>query len=116
MLSFLQRSMNHPLKHIVPYYPNRAFGFQTAGVLVVPGVSKSTVGGRAFRFQGPLWWNQLPVSVWNTDTLPALKIRLQAFLFDKVRAGSRALRHPFSDAAMDLTAGRPSMIHWVLYM
>lgn len=39
---------------IVPYYPSRTLRSQDAGLLVVPKVSKSSVGGRAFNYQAPL--------------------------------------------------------------
>ena len=70
---------------IVRYFPNRALRSQTAGLLVVPRVSKSRMGGRAFSYQAPLLWNQLPVYVREADTLslPHFKIRLKTFLFDK---------------------------------
>ncbi|MEY6417160.1 hypothetical protein WJF81_24955, partial [Salmonella enterica subsp. enterica serovar Corvallis] len=45
---------------IGPYVPNRALCSQTAGLLVVPRVSRSRMGGRSFSYQAPLLWNQLP--------------------------------------------------------
>ncbi|XP_072246412.1 uncharacterized protein [Leuresthes tenuis] len=68
---------------IVRYFPNRALRSQTAGLLVVPKVSKSRMGGRAFSYQAPLLWNKLPVNVREADTLSTFKIRLKTFLFDK---------------------------------
>ncbi|XP_072251171.1 uncharacterized protein [Leuresthes tenuis] len=68
---------------IVQYFPNRALRSQTAGLLVVPRVSKSRMGGRAFSYQAPLLWNKLPVNVREADTLSTFKIRLKTFLFDK---------------------------------
>ncbi|TWW80607.1 R2 Retrovirus-related Pol polyprotein from type I retrotransposable element [Takifugu flavidus] len=44
-----------------PYQPNRPLRSQNAGLLVVPRVSRSRMGGRAFSYQVPLLWNQLPV-------------------------------------------------------
>ncbi|KAK0143573.1 ATP-binding cassette sub-family G member 5 [Merluccius polli] len=46
---------------IVPYYPTRTLRSLNAGLLVVPIVSKSRTGARAFSYQAPLQWNQLPV-------------------------------------------------------
>ncbi|TWW74291.1 hypothetical protein D4764_14G0002920 [Takifugu flavidus] len=43
------------------YQPNRPLRSQNAGLLVVPRVSRSRMGGRAFSYQAPLLWNQLPV-------------------------------------------------------
>lgn len=68
---------------IVPYFPNRALRSQNAGLLVVPRVSKSRLGARAFSYQAPLLWNQLPVSVREADTLSTFKSRLKAVLFDR---------------------------------
>ena len=68
---------------IVQYFPNRALRSQTAGLFVVPRVSKSRMVGRAFGYQALLLWNQLPVHVREADTLSNFKIRLRTFLFDK---------------------------------
>ncbi|XP_075329020.1 uncharacterized protein LOC142388045 [Odontesthes bonariensis] len=68
---------------IVRYFPNRALRSQTAGLLEVPRVSKSRMGGRAFSYQAPLLWNKLPVNVREADTLSTFKTRLKTFLFDK---------------------------------
>ena len=40
-------------------------------------------GARAFSYQAPLQWNQLPVVVREADTLFTFKSRLKTFLFDK---------------------------------
>ena len=68
---------------IVRYFPNRALCPQTAGLLVVPRVSKSRMGGRAFSYQAPLLWNKLPVYASEADTLSTFKIMLKTFLFHK---------------------------------
>ncbi|XP_051811516.1 uncharacterized protein LOC110970601 [Acanthochromis polyacanthus] len=68
---------------IVPYYPSRTLRSQAAGLLVVPRISKSRMGGRAFSYQAPLLWNLLPVWVREADTLSIFKTRLKTFLFDK---------------------------------
>ncbi|XP_054872842.1 F-BAR and double SH3 domains protein 1 isoform X2 [Amphiprion ocellaris] len=65
------------------FYPSRTLHSQTAGLLVVPRISKSRMGGRAFSYQAPLLWNQLPVWVREADTLSIFKTRLKTFLFDK---------------------------------
>ncbi|TWW58969.1 hypothetical protein D4764_06G0004990 [Takifugu flavidus] len=46
---------------VTPYQPNRPLALSNAGLLVVPRVSRSRMGGRAFSYQAPLLWNQLPV-------------------------------------------------------
>ncbi|XP_070400467.1 uncharacterized protein, partial [Nothobranchius furzeri] len=68
---------------IVPYVPNRALRSQTAGLLVVPRISKLRMGGRSFSYQAPLLWNQLPALVREADTLSTFKNRLKTFLFDR---------------------------------
>ena len=61
----------------------RALHSKNAGLLVVPRVSKSTMGARAFSYQAPLLWNQLPVCVRVADSLSVFKSALKTFLFDK---------------------------------
>ena len=68
---------------VVPYVPTRTLCSQHAGLLVVPSISKSRTGGRAFSYQAPLLWNHLPDLVQRADTLPTFKSRLKTFLFDK---------------------------------
>ncbi|TWW53113.1 R2 Retrovirus-related Pol polyprotein from type I retrotransposable element [Takifugu flavidus] len=48
---------------VIPYQPSRPLRSQNAGLLVVPRVSRSRMGGRAFSYQPPLLWNLLPVQV-----------------------------------------------------
>ena len=74
----------HYLKElIVQYCPSRALRSQNSGLLVVPRISKSRMGARAFSYQAPLLWSQLPVCVRETDTLPLFKSRLKTFLYDR---------------------------------
>ncbi|TWW80158.1 26S proteasome regulatory subunit 6B [Takifugu flavidus] len=68
---------------VILYQPNRPLRSQNAGLLVVPRVSRSRMGGRAFSYQAPLLWNQLPVQVWEADSIATLKIRLKTYLFEK---------------------------------
>ena len=68
---------------VVPYYPSRTLRSLDAGLLVIPRVSKSRTGARAFSHQAPLLWNHLPVSVREADTLSIFKSKLKTFLFDK---------------------------------
>ena len=67
---------------LVSYQPSRALRSQNARRLVVPKVSKITVGGRAFSYQAPLLWNQLPIHVKEADTISTFKARLKALYFD----------------------------------
>uniref|UniRef100_A0A3Q3G6B9 Reverse transcriptase domain-containing protein n=1 Tax=Labrus bergylta TaxID=56723 RepID=A0A3Q3G6B9_9LABR len=68
---------------LVPYCPLRALRSRSAGLLVVPTVSKCTMGGKAFSYQAPLLWNRLPAGVREGDTVCIFKNRLKTFLFDK---------------------------------
>ncbi|XP_056887154.1 uncharacterized protein LOC130524745 [Takifugu flavidus] len=68
---------------VIPYQPNRPLRSQNAGLLVVPRVFRSRMGGRAFSYQAPLLWNQLPVQVREADSIATLKIRLKTYLFEK---------------------------------
>lgn len=49
---------------------------------------KSRTGGKAFSYQAPLQWNQFPVWIQRTDTLPSFKTDLKSFLFDKAYSQS----------------------------
>ncbi|XP_028272704.1 uncharacterized protein LOC114443000 [Parambassis ranga] len=68
---------------IVPYVPNRTLRSLSAGLLVVPRIHRSRMGGRAFSYQAPLLWNQLPIWVREADTASTFKTRLKTFLFSK---------------------------------
>ncbi|TWW81775.1 hypothetical protein D4764_01G0015900 [Takifugu flavidus] len=68
---------------VIPYQPNRPLRSQNAGLLVVPRVSRSRIGDRAFSYQAPLLWNQLPVQVREADFIATFKIRLKTYLFEK---------------------------------
>jgi len=46
---------------IALYVSNRALRSQTAGLLAVPTVSKSRVGGRSFSYWAPLLWRRIAV-------------------------------------------------------
>ncbi|KAK2872069.1 hypothetical protein Q8A73_024565, partial [Channa argus] len=69
---------------IAPYHPSRPLRSQNAGLRVVPRISKSRMGGRAFSYQAPLLWNQLPVQIREADTLSTFKSKLKTFLFNKL--------------------------------
>ena len=66
---------------LVPYQPTRALRSQNAGLLVVPKISKITVGGRAFSYQAPVLWNQLDPHVRQAPTVSTFKTRLKTHLF-----------------------------------
>ena len=68
---------------LIPYCPTRALRSQNAELLVVPRVSKSRMGARAFSYQAPLLWNQLPIWVRGAETVTSFKNELKTLLFDK---------------------------------
>ncbi|KAI3356438.1 hypothetical protein L3Q82_017656 [Scortum barcoo] len=66
---------------------------QNAGLLVVPRVSRSSLGGRAFSYQAPVLWNQLPVLGPKRQTqCQCLRIDLKPSFLIKliIRVGSQA--------------------------
>uniref|UniRef100_A0AAQ4QM23 Reverse transcriptase domain-containing protein n=1 Tax=Gasterosteus aculeatus aculeatus TaxID=481459 RepID=A0AAQ4QM23_GASAC len=64
------------------YCPTRQLRSIDAGLLVVPRVLKSRLGARAFSYQAPLLWNQVPLSVRGADSVSSFKVKLKTFLFD----------------------------------
>jgi len=74
---------SHLKELVVPYCPTRELRSLNAELLVVPRVLKSRTGARAFSYQAPLLWNQLPPSVREADTVTSFKSRLKTFLFDR---------------------------------
>lgn len=72
------RSLTHiSWQLIVPYYPTRTLFSQDAGLLV-DAIESSLMGARAFSYQAPLQWNQVPLWIWEVDTISTFK----SFLFD----------------------------------
>jgi len=71
----------------VPSYPKylilkySAFRCQTAGLLVVPRVSKSRMGGRAFSYQAPLCGTSCQFGF--RKQTPSLPLRLGLKILDK---------------------------------
>ncbi|TWW78410.1 hypothetical protein D4764_11G0005310 [Takifugu flavidus] len=61
---------------VTPYQPNRPLRSQNAGLLVVPRVSRSRMGGRAFSYQAPLLWNRLPVQPATSHQSPYMSLVL----------------------------------------
>ena len=79
---------------LTPYCPHRPLRSLNSGLLVVPRVTKSRMGGRTFSYQAPLLWNQLPLSVREADTVSTFKARLKTFLFDKAFSSTLNHSHP----------------------
>ena len=105
-----------PLMHlrvkdlIVRYFPNRALCFQTAGLLVVPRVSESRMGGRAFSYQAPLCVTSFLFGFRKqTPSLPfRLGLKLSFLTKLIVRDGSRDPETTHSYAAIGLDYWRTS--------
>ena len=66
---------------LLPYTPSRMLRLLGAGLLVIPRIAKSTIGGRAFSYRAPLLWNKLAAHVRSTDTITLFKARLKPYLF-----------------------------------
>ena len=66
---------------LLPYTPSRMLCSQGAGLLVIPRIAKSTIGGRAFSYRAPLLWNKLPAHVRSADTITLFKARLKTYFF-----------------------------------
>ncbi|XP_076829950.1 uncharacterized protein LOC143475954, partial [Brachyhypopomus gauderio] len=72
------------LSELIDYYnPSRPLRSQNAGFLLVPKISKTTAGGRAFSFKAPQLWNSLPAPIRDSDTVPIFKSRLKTHLFNQ---------------------------------
>ena len=69
---------------IQPYIPTRNLRSQDAGLLIVPRISKQTVGGRAFSHRAPLLWNDLPIKVRNANSVQTFKCLLKTHLYSTV--------------------------------
>ena len=71
---------NKEIVHIICHHKSEC---RLTYLVVVPRVSKSRMGARAFSYQAPLLWNQLPGQVREVDTLSRFKTSLKTFLFNK---------------------------------
>ena len=56
---------------------------ENAGLLIVPGMGKCTVSGRAFSYQPSLLWNNLPIEICGADSLSIFKSKLKSYLCSK---------------------------------
>ncbi len=64
------------------YSPSRLLPSQNSGHLIIPRISKSSVGGRSFSYLALKLWNNLPNAVREADTLCQFKSRLKTHLFN----------------------------------
>ena len=53
-----------------------------AVILIVPYVKNKTLAACTFSVQGPIWWNRLPASLRNQETLENFKTGLKTHLFN----------------------------------
>ena len=65
------------------YVPQRNLRSMSEKTLVVPMRNMKTFGERAFSFQVPKVWNDLPIHLKNCNTLPTFKKQLKTYLFKK---------------------------------
>ncbi|CDR08879.1 unnamed protein product, partial [Oncorhynchus mykiss] len=68
---------------VLPYVPTRTLRSQDAGLLIVPRISKQTVGGRAFSYRAPFLWNGLPTHVRDANSVSTFKSLLKTHLFSR---------------------------------
>lgn len=73
----------HPALKSSSCHINRSLCSESAGLPVVPRVSESWMGGRAFSYQSPFLWNKLLVWVQGADTLSVFKGELKTLLLDR---------------------------------
>ena len=64
-----------------PYTPSRILHSQGTGLLVIPRIAKSTIGGRVFSYRAPHLWNKLPDHFWSADAITLFKAKLKTHLF-----------------------------------
>ncbi len=60
---------------IIPCIQSRALPPQNTGLLSVLKVNKESAVCRAFSYQAPFLWNNLPVEIGQSDCVEALKYR-----------------------------------------
>ncbi len=66
------------------YSPPRLLRSQNSGHLIIPRISKSTVGVKSFVYLVPKLWNNLPNNVREADAFCQFKSRLKTHLFNLV--------------------------------
>ncbi len=64
------------------YSASRLLRSQNSGHLIIPRISKSSVGRRSISYLAPKLWNNLPNTVQEADTLCQFKSRLKTNLFN----------------------------------
>ena len=70
-----------PLVRIADVSGRRALRSAGTNRILVPPVTSTTVGSRAFSVAGPLTWNSLPDDVISAESLPTFRRKLKRHLF-----------------------------------
>ena len=65
------------------YRPSRNLRSSSSLNLIVPKTRTATYGDRAFSYAAPTLWNELPLSIKNSETLACFKNKLKTHLFKK---------------------------------
>lgn len=73
---------------LVPYTPFRSLRSADQALLVVPKTKRKSRGDRAFAVAAPRLWNELPLHIRLTESLPVFKSRLKTHKFSLAFKGS----------------------------
>ena len=66
---------------VEPYVPNRQLRSTNCNLLVCPMVLRKSYGERSFAYAAPFLWNNLPLSIKQSNSITILKKRLKTYLF-----------------------------------
>ena len=67
---------------ITTYIPTLALRSQNSGLLMVPMTKKKSAGCRAFSYQAPFLWNNLPADIRQSGSGDAFKSKLKTPFFN----------------------------------
>jgi exonuclease III len=67
---------------LVPYLPTRSLRSSQSLLLKIPKTKTKSYGDRAFQNAAPKLWNNLPLSIRQSDTLNSFKHKLKSYLFE----------------------------------
>ena len=76
-----QATSGGPLVRVVDVSGRRALRSADTSRILVPPVTSTTVGSRAFSVAAPRIWNSLPDDVISTESLPTFQRQLKRHLF-----------------------------------
>ena len=66
---------------VEPYVPNRQLRSTNCNLLVCPMVLRKSYGERSFAYAAPFLWNNLPLSIKQSNSITIFKKRLKTYLF-----------------------------------